>query len=158
DEEGKVGVLVPGLLEARVEIALHALPDGVPQGTDDHAPLHRRVIGHLRLDDDVGVPAGVVLAPRCDGLGHALSSKDRGMTAQSVRRASPVIGTKRTGSRVSRSIPWTVRTSRMSCWSPDPTGTIIRPPTFNWSTRDPGTSGGAAVTTMASKGASSGQP
>ena len=73
DEEREVGVLVPALLEARVELPLHRLPHRVPQRADHHAPLDRRVVRHLGLGDYVGVPAGVVVLPGCDDLRHALS-------------------------------------------------------------------------------------
>ena len=61
DEEREVGVLGAGRLDARVDLGLHALPDGVAVGADDHGAAHRAVVGHLGLGDDVLVPAGEVL-------------------------------------------------------------------------------------------------
>src|SRR5207302_1438669 len=70
-------------------------------------------------------------------------------------------GTRRTGkigSLLSR--PATRRIRSRSCWPSRPlsTGTTIRPGSASWSIRAGGTSGAAAETTMASKGAASGQP
>ncbi len=70
DEQGEVGVHVAGGFEAPVVGFLDGLPDGIAVGPDDHGPLHRAVVGQLRLPDHVGVPAGVVLAARCDAFGH----------------------------------------------------------------------------------------
>jgi 5-methylcytosine-specific restriction endonuclease McrA len=68
------------------------------------------------------------------------------------------IGTKRTAVMTCFvTLPPFFSTSSSS-WKPVPTGTTIRPPSASWSTSACGSSGGAAVTTMASKGAFSGQP
>src|SRR2546422_9847669 len=60
DEQREVGVLVPRRLEHRVQGALHQLPHAVAEGPDDHAAADRRVIGQLRLLDDVGIPLAEV--------------------------------------------------------------------------------------------------
>ena len=73
DEQREIGVLVSGLLEPRVQLALHRLPHGVSERADDHAALDGGVVGHLGLRDHVGVPARVILFPRRDDPGHALS-------------------------------------------------------------------------------------
>jgi hypothetical protein len=70
DEQGEVGVDVPRLLEHAVEAALHRLPDRISVRTDDHAPTDRRVVGHLRLQDDTRVPLGEGLGSGGDQLRH----------------------------------------------------------------------------------------
>ena len=61
DEEGEVGVLGAAGLDAVVHLALHALPQPVAVGPDDHRAPHRPVVGQLRLVDDVLVPPGEVV-------------------------------------------------------------------------------------------------
>ena len=72
DEEREVGVHVPRGLEAVVELALHLLPDAVAVRADDHAAAHGRVLGQLRLLDDVLVPLPVVLFAAGDAV-HGLA-------------------------------------------------------------------------------------
>ena len=62
DEEREVGVLRAGLLDARVHLGLHALPDRPPVGADHHRAAHRSVVGHLALGDDVLIPTREVFA------------------------------------------------------------------------------------------------
>src|SRR3712207_7377706 len=50
----------------RSQVALDGLPDGIPLRTDDHAPLHRRIVGELGRLDHVKVPLGVILGARFD--------------------------------------------------------------------------------------------
>ena len=45
DEEGEVGVVVPRLLEHIIELALHALPDRIAVGLDDHAATYGAALG-----------------------------------------------------------------------------------------------------------------
>src|SRR2546425_5411847 len=61
DKQREVSVLVPRRLEHGVQGALHELPHAVAEGPDDHATAHGRVIGQLRLLDDVGIPLAEVL-------------------------------------------------------------------------------------------------
>ena len=61
DEQRKIGVLVPGRLEHRVELPLDVLPDGVAPGLDDHAAADVGVLGQVGRLDDLLVPLGVVL-------------------------------------------------------------------------------------------------
>jgi hypothetical protein len=70
DEQRKVGVDVPGVLEAAIEVALDRLPQRVALGPDDHAALDRRIVGELRRLDDVEVPLRIVFGARLDVLGH----------------------------------------------------------------------------------------
>ncbi len=56
DEQRKVGIDDIRLFEARVQQALHILPDGIPIGTDNHAATHRRVVGQLGLAYNLVVP------------------------------------------------------------------------------------------------------
>ena len=72
DEQREVGVLGAGRLDAGVDVGLHALPDGVAVGTDDHRAAHRSVVGQLRLGLDVLVPAREVvrLGGEHGSLGH----------------------------------------------------------------------------------------
>jgi hypothetical protein len=74
DEQREVGVLVAQVLEHLVQDALHVLPDGIAIGTDDHAALHVRVVGELRLLDQVHIPLGKALLARCQLLGHLLET------------------------------------------------------------------------------------
>ena len=60
-EKREVGVLVPRLLEHRVQRVVHLLPDGVAVGFDDHAAAYGRVLGQPRLYDQVVVPLRVVV-------------------------------------------------------------------------------------------------
>ena len=64
DEEGEIGILGPGLLDSRVHLGLHPLPDRPPVGADHHRAAHRSVVGHLALGDDVLIPAREVFALR----------------------------------------------------------------------------------------------
>ena len=59
-KSGKVRVDVAGRLEAIVELPLDVLPDRVAVRPDDHAALDRRVVGQLRLADDIQIPAGEI--------------------------------------------------------------------------------------------------
>ncbi len=72
NQQGEINVLVPGGLEAVVELALQQFPDGIAVGLDDHAAfddLGR--LGHVALQNHVLVPRGEILAARSDGrFGH----------------------------------------------------------------------------------------
>ncbi len=61
DEQREVGVLGADVLDAAIDVGLHALPDGVAVRADDHGAPHRAVVGQLGLGLDVLVPAGEVL-------------------------------------------------------------------------------------------------
>ena len=73
DQEGEVGVDVAGLLEAAVEVALDAFPDGETFGADDHAAFDGGIVGELGGLDDVEVPLGVILGAGFDIFGHCAS-------------------------------------------------------------------------------------
>ena len=60
NEQREVGVLVPGLLEHRVEPPLHVLPDRVAPRLDDHAAADVGVLGQVGRLDDLLVPLGIV--------------------------------------------------------------------------------------------------
>ena len=64
DEEGEVGVLGAGGLDPPVQLGLHALPDGVAVGPDDHRAPDGAVVGQLGLGHHVLVPLGEVLGLR----------------------------------------------------------------------------------------------
>ena len=64
DEEREVGVLGARLLDATVDLGLHALPDRPAVRSDDHRSPGRAVLGQLGLGDHVLVPPGKVLALR----------------------------------------------------------------------------------------------
>jgi hypothetical protein len=68
NEKRKVGVLVAGLLEHRVERSLHLLPDRVAVGPDDHAAADRTVVGQLGLHDQLVVPGAEVGGAGREGL------------------------------------------------------------------------------------------
>ena len=53
NQQRKVRVDVPGILEAAVQVALDCLPDGEAFRPDDHAALHRRVVGQFRALDNI---------------------------------------------------------------------------------------------------------
>jgi len=63
NEEREIRVLMPGVLEHPVEATLHLLPDGIPVGTDHHAPAHRTVIGEFGAQHEFVVPGVEVLRP-----------------------------------------------------------------------------------------------
>lgn len=67
DELREVGILVARLLEPCIQVRLHALPQCVTVGADDHGATHRAIVGKLGLPHDVQVPAGEVLALGRDG-------------------------------------------------------------------------------------------
>ena len=60
-EQREVDVLVAGALDVAVQLVAHRFPDREAVRPDDHAAAHRRVVGQLRLEDDVVVPAREVL-------------------------------------------------------------------------------------------------
>ena len=61
DEQRKVRVLVPRLLEAQVQPVAHQLPQPVAVGADDHAAAHGRVVRQLGLEHHFVVPGAEVL-------------------------------------------------------------------------------------------------
>ncbi len=74
--------------------------------------------------------------------GKPAASREMSHRSNRIQRtlsASPVMGTKRTGRRVSRWMPRRVRRSRTRSWSPRPRGRISRPPSRSWSTSGWGT-------------------
>jgi hypothetical protein len=85
DEEGEVGVDVPGVLEHAVEGPLHALPQGVAVGLDDHAAAHVGVLGEPGAVDDVEIPLRVVLGPARDLVGGHDSSSARSANISIIR-------------------------------------------------------------------------
>jgi hypothetical protein len=74
NEKRKVGIDVPGVLEAVIELPLDQLPDGVAVGPDHHAALDRRVVGQFGLAHDVQVPAREVLGLGGDLLDERVSA------------------------------------------------------------------------------------
>jgi hypothetical protein len=72
DEERKVRVLVPGLLEAQVQPVAHQLPQAVAVRADDHAAAHGRVVGQFGLEHQFVVPGAEVLGlgGQCFFVGH----------------------------------------------------------------------------------------
>ena len=65
-------VLMAGGLEAAVERLLDVFPQRPAVGPHDHAAADRRIIGELRLDDQLVVPLGKILcAGRKLFFGHA---------------------------------------------------------------------------------------
>src|SRR5215212_7308805 len=73
DEQREIGVVVPGRLEAGVEVGLDELPDRVPIGPYCEGAAHRPVVGELRHPDQLQVPLAWVLAlsrKLLDRLGH----------------------------------------------------------------------------------------
>src|SRR5690606_28554011 len=56
DEEREVRILVTRGLEHVVKRTLHAFPDTIAVGTDNHASAHRRVVSKLSAQDYLVVP------------------------------------------------------------------------------------------------------
>ena len=81
DQQGKVRVMVPGGLEAVVEVALGALPDGEPVGPYGKRAPHRPVVGQLRHPDELQVPPARILAL----FGKLLDSLDHWCAPLSMR-------------------------------------------------------------------------
>jgi hypothetical protein len=75
NEQREVRIHVPGGLEAVVELTLDELPDRIAIGADDHAAFHGRVVGQLRLPDDIQVPLGEVLGLGGDLLHERVSGR-----------------------------------------------------------------------------------
>ena len=68
DEQRKIGVLVPGRLEAAVELLLNEFPNPVAPWLDDHAAAGLRVFREVGGFDDLLVPLRKILgAGRGDG-------------------------------------------------------------------------------------------
>ena len=68
DQQRKVRVLVTSVLEHRVELLLHPLPDAVPPRSDDHAPTHWRIVGKLGAQHHLVVPGAEILGAFCQFL------------------------------------------------------------------------------------------
>src|SRR4029450_8887298 len=66
NEEGEIGVDVPGRLEAPVEPLLNQFPDRVAVRANGHAAFDRRVVGELRTPHHIQVPLGKILRLRRD--------------------------------------------------------------------------------------------
>ena len=66
DEEGEVGVDVPGFLEHAVKDEPHLLPYSVAVGSDDHGALDRCVVRQLCAENNVNVPLREIFSPRRD--------------------------------------------------------------------------------------------
>src|SRR5581483_3252509 len=60
DEQWKVGVLVTGLFETRVQMFLDVLPQRKTVRPQDDATTHRRIGNQFRLQTDGGIPRGKV--------------------------------------------------------------------------------------------------
>lgn len=58
DEQREVRVLGARVLDARVHLLLHPLPQAVAVRSDDHGAADRTVVGQLGLVDQILVPAG----------------------------------------------------------------------------------------------------
>ena len=68
NEEREIRVLVAGRLEHPVQHGLHALPERIAPGLDDHATAHFGVLGQIRRTDDLLIPFRKILfPPRRDG-------------------------------------------------------------------------------------------
>ena len=61
DEQREVAVVVAGILDAGVELRLHALPHAPAPRLDDHAAAHGAGFGHVAIADDCLIPLGEVL-------------------------------------------------------------------------------------------------
>ena len=122
----------------------------------------------FRISDEcIGTRANDVWAIRYSAAEHRQELHDASSSlvalglidsASAQPSGLPVIGTNRTGSVPSVSVPVAVRRRIRSSWLTVPTGIAITPPIFSCCTRAAGTSSGAAVTMMRSYGACSGQP
>jgi len=80
DEHRKIRVDVSRFLEHAVQGRAHVLPEGEAVGPDDHASLHRRIVGQFGAEDQIGVPARVVLGSLGQAFCHGaylLSSLSR---------------------------------------------------------------------------------
>ena len=87
DEEREVRILRARPLDARIDLALHALPDGVAVGANHHRPAHGTIVGHLGLGHDVLVPLGKVFAlGGQDTLAGHTSPLRRGLSLVNRRR------------------------------------------------------------------------
>ena len=60
DEEGEVRIVVPCLLKHIIELTLHALPDSIAIGLDDHTATHCGALGQVGLDDEILIPLRIV--------------------------------------------------------------------------------------------------
>jgi hypothetical protein len=61
DEEREIGVLVPGGLEAVIEVTLNRFPNGKPPRFDHHAATGFGILGKISSADDLLIPFGKIL-------------------------------------------------------------------------------------------------
>ena len=64
DKQREIGIFMAGLLEHRVQLALHLLPNRVTVRFDHHAPPDGRPFGQTRFYHQIVIPLRVVLFPR----------------------------------------------------------------------------------------------
>lgn len=72
DEKGKVGVLNSGLLEFRIQYALHFFPYGITVRFDNHTSAYCGLFCQIGLHYEVVVPLRIILAPWGQFLSHCL--------------------------------------------------------------------------------------
>src|SRR6187431_2093910 len=86
NEQRKIGVLVTGRFELPVEAALNVLPNAVAPRLDHHAAAYIRVLGKVRLANDLLIPRRVILiAAGIDGGLLVIHGRER---QPSLRSAS----------------------------------------------------------------------
>ena len=92
DEEREVGVLGARVLDARVHLLLHPLPQAVAVRSDHHGAAHRTVVREFGLVDQILVPAGKVFRPgRENGcLCHGANGTAQGWRSVNRLPAAPV--------------------------------------------------------------------
>ena len=91
DEQRKVRVLVPGILEHHVELLLHPFPDAVAARPDDHATPDGRVVRQLAPQHDFVVPGTEVFRPLRQFLvvSHCLSYSESRNASRATLRSDP---------------------------------------------------------------------
>src|SRR5688572_6220185 len=69
-KQGKISILVPGILKHLVELSLHILPKRIAIRLNNHTTTHRTVICQSCLYNQVVVPLGIIFLHACNFLTH----------------------------------------------------------------------------------------
>ena len=77
NEQRKIRILMARRLELVVERALHALPDPIAVGANDHAALHGRIVRQLAAQHHLVVPRAEVRGARREFLAVSHSMRRR---------------------------------------------------------------------------------
>ena len=67
NKQRKIGILMPGCLNHRIQLALDIFPDAVSPWLDHHAAPHFRIFRQVSGANDLLIPLGKIFSPGgCD--------------------------------------------------------------------------------------------